>query len=68
MMTTEELACWIADGTRSIRGSVRWRGRHDRALSALNETVEACAEIALAIDLDHGTEKEIAKAIRRLKK
>lgn len=67
-MTIEEFACWIADAPRSTPGSHRWRGRHDRVLSALNETLEACAEIALSIDSGRGNEKEIAKAIRRLKK
>ena len=65
-MTIEELACWIADARRLTPGSFRWRATHDRALKALNETVEACAEIALAIDSGRGNEKEIARAIRQM--
>ena len=66
-MTPEELACWVADAPRSTRGSHRWRGRHARVLTAINETLETCAKITLELDSGRGNEKEIARTIRALK-
>lgn len=59
-MTPEEMACWIASGRRTTRGSYTWKKVYDRALEAIQMTKDDALDQAVNVAAVWGKTKPVS--------